>query len=286
MHLDFGIYKCDKILHALNTNMLIEQIHTHQFISEILPTNPRRIEVYLPPNYFTEPERRFPVLYMQDGQNLFNPETSFGGVAWQIDETAQKLIFENQIEPLIIVGIYNAGDARFEEYTPTKSTRGRGGQAALYGQMLVEELKPFIDAQYRTLPQQEFTGIGGSSLGALVSLFLGFKRPDVFGRLAIMSPSIWWDKNVMTREIIEFEGKPPLRIWLDIGKLEGSRIKSQVRLLRGALLEKGWLAEVDLGYLEIPDGRHDENSWSLRFDKVLRYLYPPVSERQISPEKS
>ncbi|MBC7798138.1 MAG: alpha/beta hydrolase [Pyrinomonadaceae bacterium] len=263
--------------------MLIEQIQTHQFVSEILQTNPRRIEVYLPPNYFTEPERRFPVLYMQDGQNLFNPQTSFGGVAWQVDETAQKLIFENKIEPLIIVGIYNTGDARFEEYTPTKSTRGRGGQALLYGQMLTQELKPFIDAQYRTLPQQEFTGIGGSSLGALVSLFLGFKQPDVFGRLAIMSPSIWWDKNVMTREIIEYEGKPPLRIWLDIGKLEGSRIKSQVRLLRGALLEKGWRADVDLGYLEIPDGRHDENSWSLRFDKVLRYLFPPASEKQNNP---
>ena len=130
--------------------------------------------VYLPPMYDEQPDRRFPVLYMQDGQNLFDPETCFTkGNYWHMGETADHLIGTGEIEPLIIVGIYNTGEHRIDEYTPVEDKRLGGGQADAYGQMLTEELKIFVDHTYRTLPGKENCGLGGSSLGGLVTLVSG-----------------------------------------------------------------------------------------------------------------
>ena len=113
---------------------------------------------------------------MQDGQNLFDPDTSFQkGNYWRMGETADALIFAGEIEPLIIVGIYNTGEHRIDEYTPVEDRRLGGGQADAYGQMLVEELKPFVDRSYRTLPGPANCGLGGSSLGGLVTLYLGLR---------------------------------------------------------------------------------------------------------------
>jgi len=225
-------------------------------------------------------ERRYPVLYMHDGQNLINPEDAFGGIVWGVDETAQMLILTEQIEPLIIVGIYNSGDKRIDEYTPVKSAggkmRGRGGKADAYGRMIIEELKPFIDQAYLTKPEREHTGLGGSSLGGLVSLHLGFKRPDVFSRLAVISPAVWWANNQIIREVALVGERLPLRIWLDIGKKEGTRIKHQVRALKEILLANGWHNGLDFAYAEFPEARHDESAWAARFDDVLRFLYPVV----------
>ena len=168
--------------------MLAQQLRLHSGFDSAVLRNARDITVYLPPDYGDE-RRRFPVLYLQDGQNLFDPRTSFGGTAWHVDETAQSLIRTGEIEPLIIVGVNNTGHNRVNEYTPTRGRREAGGQASLYGRFLIEELKPFIDSEYDTLRGREWTGIGGSSLGGLVSLHLGFQRPDVFGRVAALSPS-------------------------------------------------------------------------------------------------
>src|SRR6202044_1695168 len=133
------------------------------FVSRLVEDH-HDLVVYLPPMYEAEGERRFPVLYMQDGQNLFDPETSFiKGNYWRLGETADTLIEAAAIEPLIIVGIYNAGVKRIDEYTPVEDKRLGGGQADAYGRMLVQELKPYIDAQYRTLPCGGNCGIGGSS---------------------------------------------------------------------------------------------------------------------------
>jgi predicted alpha/beta superfamily hydrolase len=164
------------------------QIH-HSFGSGNLAAK-RNVAIYLPPGYFDGRDRRFPTLYMQDGQNLFDPAASFAGVAWHADETAQELTLKKKIQPLIIIAVGNTSD-RTNEYTPVIS-RGRGGRADEYGRWLIEELKPFIDANYRTLPGREFTGVGGSSLGGLFALHMGFTRPDIFGRIAAMSPSAWW----------------------------------------------------------------------------------------------
>ncbi|HEX8248288.1 MAG TPA: alpha/beta hydrolase-fold protein [Pyrinomonadaceae bacterium] len=260
--------------------MLIEQIKLHENFGSAYLDARRNVLVYLPPEYGLNPTRRYPVLYMHDGQNLMNAQDAFGGVAWGVDETAQKLILAGEIEPLIIVGIYNAGAKRIDEYTPVKSTagrmRGHGGKADFYGRMIIEELKPFIDRQYLTRPEREFTGIGGSSLGGLVSFHLGLKRPDVFSRVAVMSPSVWWANNQIIREAAKIGERLPLRIWLDIGRREGSRIKHQVRALKEILLANGWKNGLDLAYLEIPEARHEETAWAARFDLVLKFLFPLI----------
>jgi predicted alpha/beta superfamily hydrolase len=258
--------------------MIREQIKVHRNFGSNHLDVPRNVLVYLPPGY--DPVRRYPVLYMNDGQNLYDPEDAFGGVPWAVDETAQALILAGRIDPLIIVGVYNAGDGRIDEYTPVKTDRGRmrgrGGKADIYGRMLIEELKPFIDAEYSTRPEREFTGLGGSSLGGLVSLYLGIKRPDVFSRLAVLSPSAWWANNQIIREAAKIDNRLPLRIWLDIGKREGSQIKHQVRALKEILLAHGWQDGRDLAYYEIPNARHDESAWAARFGNVLEFLYPKM----------
>lgn len=260
--------------------MITEQIRIHENFRSPHLASPRSVMVYLPPGYGFDPARRYPVMYMHDGQNLMNPSDAFGGVVWGVDRTAQGLILTEQIEPLIIVGIYNSGERRIDEYTPVKGAggkmRGRGGQADAYGWMIIEHLKPFIDKTYATRAEREFTGIGGSSLGGLVSLYLAFKHPDVFSRVAAMSPSVWWANNHMIRETAKLPERIPLRIWLDIGKREGTRIKHQVRALKEMLLAQGWRTGADLAYLEIPEARHDESAWAARFDEVLKFLYPPM----------
>ena len=259
--------------------MLTEQIHIHQAFGSGKFVAPRNVSVYLPPNYLTDADKRFPVLYLQDGQNLFDPRASFAGVAWGVDETAQKLILQKKIPALIIVGLDNTGQ-RLEEYTPV-SARGRGGQAEAYGKMLIEEVKPFIDNNYRSLPNREFTGLGGSSMGGLLALYLGLQRPDVFSRLAVMSPSAWWANGHILRAAESLPGRLPLRIWLDIGRREGRHYKAQTRYLQEILLAKGWRKNrnaklADFRYLEAPKASHDESSWGARFGKVLQFLYPRV----------
>src|SRR5271169_1390910 len=153
---------------------LKSRLRLHQQFASNVEDEKHDFLVYLPPMYEAQPDQRYPTLFMQDGQNLFEPETSFiKGNYWRMGETADELILNGQIEPLIIVGIYNTGVHRIDEYTPLEDKRLGGGQADAYGQMLVEELKPFVDHAYRTLPGAEHCGMGGSSLGGLVSLYLG-----------------------------------------------------------------------------------------------------------------
>lgn len=260
--------------------MLIDQIKIHENFGSKHLDHPRTVSVYLPPGYSEAPDRSYPVMYMHDGQNLWNPADAFGGMVWSADETAQGLIVSGAISPLMIVGIYNGGEHRVNEYTPVPADRGRmrghGGKADAYGRMIIEELKPFIDREYRTRTEREFTGLGGSSLGGLASLYLGLKRPDVFSRLAVMSPSVWWANNQIIREVAKTGERLPLRIWLDIGKREGPKIKHQVRALKEILLANGWRSGEDFAYFEFPDARHEESAWAARFGEVLKFLYPPI----------
>ena len=252
------------------------------FASEYL-AHPRNVLVWLPPGYREESGRRYPVLYMHDGQNLMRPEDAFGGVAWEVDQTARQLILTGAIEPIIIVGIYNTPH-RVNEYTHVRAEagkmKGHGGQAEKYGRMIIDELKPFIDREYRTRPEREFTGLGGSSLGGLVSIYLALSRPDVFSRVAALSPSAWWANNQIIRDAAKLGERLPVRIWLDIGKREGPRIKHQVRALKEILLANGWTMDVDLAYFEIPDARHEESAWAARFGEVLKFLFPVIPTTQ------
>lgn len=270
--------ECLSVVAQERAQTLTGDIRTHKnFHSRFLPAD-RDIIVYLPPGYERERRKRYPVLYLHDGQNLFDGATSFiPGGEWRMDETAQALIEAGEIKPLIIVGVYNAGKDRVEEYTPTMDAKVKqGGRADFYGRMLVEELKPFIDAQYRTLPGPESTGLGGSSLGGLVSLYLGLKYPRVFGRLAIVSPSVWWDQKMIVRGVQALGGKTRTRIWLDMGTKESRNPMDAVndaRALRDALVAKGWKENADLKYFEAEGAEHSEKAWAERAGPMLKFLY-------------
>src|SRR6266699_1445032 len=179
---------------AQQPHTLTGDIRVHKNFHSTILNNDRDVIVYLPPGYQAGLKRRYAVLYLHDGQNLFDGATSFiPGQEWRVDETAQRLIAAGKIEPLIIVGVYNTGKDRINEYTPAEDPKYKlGGKADLYGRMLVEELKPFIDSHYRTKRDAKSTGLGGSSLGGLVSLYLSLKYSNVFGRAAVVSPSVWF----------------------------------------------------------------------------------------------
>ena len=227
----------------------------------------------MPPGYDAA-EARYPVLYLQDGQNLFDAATAFAGNEWRADAIADDEIRRGCVEPLIIVGIYNAGVRRISEYTPTRDRRSRkGGKAERYGQMLAREVKPLIDQTYRTRKGPYDTGVGGSSLGALVSLVAGLRYPRVFGKLALMSPSVWWDEHSILSLIDAWKPAGSRCVWLDTGTAEGSnpaKVVADARLMRDALAAKG----MTLHYEEAPGHEHNEGAWSARFGAVLEYLFP------------
>lgn len=272
---------------------LAGNIQSHPAFPSKILKNQRDVLVYLPPGYRRFTGKYYPVLYLHDGQNVFDAATSFAGVEWGVDEAAQQLIRQKLIEPLIIVAIANMGEDRIHEYAPTparidppKRKRSKGLLRS-YGQFLTQELKPFIDRRYRTKREAEFTGLGGSSLGGLATLALGLWFPDYFRRLAVLSPSIWWDDCAIYKivEEIDDEAKPPLKIWLDTGTHEPGWERAAV--LRDRLVEKGWRLHDDLHYLEVAGADHSEGAWAARVESVLRFLFPPLppSVAKIAPAK-
>ena len=237
--------------------------------------NKRDLIVYLPPGYDAEPQRQFPVLYLHDGQNLFDGSTSFiPGMDWHVGQTADQFIQEGRVEPLIIVGIYNAGKQRLGEYTPTRAPKLGGGRANRYAKFLLEEVRPFVRSQYRSKQGAEDTGIGGSSLGGLVSLYLGLREPKTFGKIAALSPSVWWNERVILRFASTAPVQPFPRIWLDIGTREGPRIGDDVERFRDILVHKGWQFERDLHYERIEGAEHNEAAWAARVAPFLQFLFP------------
>jgi enterochelin esterase-like enzyme len=247
---------------------LTEEFRVHRAFHSKFLTRDRDVVVWLPPGYDSEPGRRYAVFYMLDGGDVF--------VSWRLDEIAKPLITSGEIEPLIIVMIVNNGsqDDRTDEYGPTRPSGARhGGQADAFGRMLVEELKPLIDTEYRTLTDSAHTGLGGFSLGGLASLYLGLKPPKVFGKLAAVSPAVWWDNKLIVRNVKALDAKPPTRIWLDIGTGEGSSVDA-VKDVRDALVKKGWVLDSDLRYYEAKGGTHDYKSFVPRGAPILKYLFP------------
>ena len=246
------------------------------FQSEYLPAV-RDIFVYLPPDYHSAVnKRRYPVFYLQDGQNVFDAATSYKGEEWMVDETAERLIEGGRIEPLIAVGIYNAGDQRIDEYTPSvDQKRQHGGKSYLYSKMLRREIKPLIDHEFRTLSGARDTGLGGSSLGGLAALSIGLRFPYVFGKLAVMSPSLWWGDRISLARVNALPSHLPLKIWLDMGLAEGDQCVDDARDLRDALEAKGWVEGVDLQHWEYPGAGHTESAWAARMGQVLEFLFPP-----------
>jgi predicted alpha/beta superfamily hydrolase len=258
--------------------------YVEAFNSEIL-ARARRLVVYLPPGYHADAERRYPVLYMQDGQNLFDGRTSFvPGQHWHLSETADILVREGAVEPVIIVGVYNAGEHRIEEYTPSVDPNFKvGGGADLYGRMLVEELKPSIDASYRTKPGREHTGLGGSSLGGLVSLYLGLRHSDTFGRVLAMSPSLWWDRCWLLRNLDALVHGPRPKVWIDAGTLEGANTDCNAEALRDALVARGFEPDEEVTFMRALGARHREQDWAHRVHHGLRFTFaadPDANDQQ------
>lgn len=259
---------------------LSSRLHLYSRFHSLYLPDERDITVYLPPGYNEDLARSYPVLYMHDGQNLFNSEdhqdTFVKRHCWQMAETADLAIRAGEVEPLLIVGVANTGDRRLAEYTPTADWKLGGGEAAKYGRLLAEELLPFIAATYRVKPGAANTGLGGSSLGALATLYLGLHHEATFGKLAALSPSVWWNHRAILALVSETAPKLRARprIWLDIGEAEGQRAIADADLLERRLRAKGWRDGVDLSYQRIPGGTHDEASWARRVRPMLRFLFP------------
>jgi predicted alpha/beta superfamily hydrolase len=275
----------DQIEPAPNTrsHTLTGTIREHRAFSSRFLEHARDVLVYLPPRYETDSELRYPVLYMHDGQNVFDAATAFIGIEWGVDETAERQIAAGEITPLIIVAVANS-PARVTEYTPVADANRGGGGAAVYGRFLTEELKPFIDRTYRTLPEAAHTGVAGSSLGGLVSLHLALAHAETFGRIGAVSPSVHWAGEEIVARVAQ-RGHTGARIWVDMGTSEGrtaeesARAIAAVRRLRDALEGAGWTLGADLHYLEAAGAIHNEAAWAERVAPILRFLFPPTSNR-------
>lgn len=232
--------------------------------------NARGILVYLPPGYDTS-SRRYPVVYMQDGQNLFDPRTSFAG-DWGLLGVLDSVARRGTVP--IVVAIPNMGEERIAEYSPFVDSMAGGGKGDDYLDFLLDTLKPMIDSEFRTIPGREGTGIGGSSMGGLISLYGFFRRPEAFAFCASQSPSLWF----ADRAIFPFvEAAPfvPGRIYLDIGTDEGTASLANARRMRELLIARGYREGLDLRWVEDAGAGHHEAAWGQRFRTALPFLLTP-----------
>jgi predicted alpha/beta superfamily hydrolase len=258
-----------------------QSVHYHHHVQFPHDLQSRTLTVYTPPGYDLHPQRHYPVLYMHDGQNLFDAHTSFAGVPWRCDELAEEAIRRGEVEPILIVGIANTPD-RIREYGPRRCGPARQDDLSrAYGQALVEYVKPFIESQYRVRPEPEFTGIGGSSLGGLISLHLCKWYPNVFGKCLAMSPSLWWQREYFLRNLrVAPRWLKSCKIWLDMGGYEGATragMKANLRRvqqLARQLQKQGLIDGQQFRYREDPNGGHNEAAWGHRFPEALQFLFP------------
>jgi predicted alpha/beta superfamily hydrolase len=246
------------------TGQITGEVRYHQKLSGKGIQN-RDVIVWLPPDYNDNEKNRYPVLYMEDGQNIFDPLTSAFGVDWQIDETADSLIRNKIIEPIIIVGIYNTKD-RMSEYTP-------GGGTA-YMDFVVKTVKPFIDNNYRTLPDRKNTLTGGSSAGGTISFMLLWNYPSVFSGAICMSPAFKIQNIDLVKEVSAYSGKrKPVKIYIDNGgKGLEERLQPGVDEMIKALEIKGYRRNKNLFLISAPDAEHNEAAWAKRMPEALKIM--------------
>jgi glycosidase/predicted alpha/beta superfamily hydrolase len=232
--------------------------------------NSRALRIYLPPSYASHPERRYPVLYMHDGQNLFDAKTASYGVEWGIDETVDKLVAEGRMAEIIVVGIDNSPD-RIAEYTPCCDPKYGGGKLGAYEKFTVDTVKPYVDRTLRTRPGKEDTAIMGSSLGGIASVQIAQDRPDVFSRAGGVSSSFWWNQRSMIGKLPLL----PVAFYLDAGS-DGDGVED-TRAMRDAMLATGYRQGINLQYYEALGGSHNEKSWAARVDRPLTWFFPPLA---------
>jgi predicted alpha/beta superfamily hydrolase len=259
---------------------VVGDLRLHEFPSRVY-RNTRMLRVWLPPDY-DAPEnasRHYPVFYLNDGQNLFDPATAFAGVEWQVDETADQLIREGKIAPLIIVGIDNTGSDRIKEFLPYRSFNPPvlRPQGKRYPEFLINEVMPFVEERYRIARGEENTGLGGSSLGGLISLYAVLDHPGTFSRLLLESPSLF----VSNRRILKYSRyfhHWPERIVIGAGTREAGRedkdrqVVEDVRELQEIIHHAGLSDDrlrvrIDIG------ASHNEAEWGKRFPEALSFLF-------------
>lgn len=242
--------------------------------------NTRDLRIYLPASYTTDTERLYPVLYMHDGQNLFDAATAAFGVEWEVDERVDTLSAAGLMEEVLVVGIDNTAD-RISEYTPTADATYGGGDGEAYTAFVVGEVKPWVDQHLRTRCEPEHTAVMGSSLGGLLSFYMGLTRPEVFGHAGAVSPSFWWDDQETLKTLPTTREAGAARFWIDAGTAEGddpdadgvSSVVADARAARDGLLGAGWGWADDVGFLEQPGAAHNEAAWASRVEHPLRFMF-------------
>jgi predicted alpha/beta superfamily hydrolase len=226
----------------------------------------RDLIIWLPPDYDTDKNKRYPVLYMHDGQNLFDPATSSFGVDWQMDETCDSLISRRAIDPIIVVGIYNTGN-RMAEYTP-----GKSGEA--YMDLIIINIKPLVDATYRTLPDRKNTFVGGSSAGGTISFMLAWNHPEIFSKAFCLSPAFRIQNIDVVKDVTDYNGKKKRVVfYIDNGRkgLE-ERLQPGVDDMINALKLKGYRSRKDLFMVIAPEAEHNEAAWAKRMPVALKIM--------------
>lgn len=241
----------------------VEYIKNYQF--GIL--EPRDIIIWLPPSYSIDPQRHFPVLYLQDGQNVFDPATSSFGYDWRFDEVADSLINIGEIEELIIVGIYNT-KYRWQEYSP-------GDTGAVYMNLIVNKIKPMIDSLFRTLPQRESTFVGGSSMGGLISFMLIWQYPEIFSKAICVSPAFKiGDINYVTTVKNYQDEQKPIKIYIDNGEVGlESQLQPGIDDMLIALQNRNYQMNSNLFWYKYDNAQHSERDWSKRVWRMLKFLF-------------
>ena len=240
----------------------------------------RRVWLYLPPGYATS-GRRYPVLYMQDGQNVFDAATSFAG-EWGVDEALNQLAASGQ-DPTgcIVVAIDNSAN-RLDEYSPWNNPAYGGGQGDLYVDFLVQTLKPYIDTNYRTLTDRANTGIGGSSMGALIATYAALREPAVFGKVAALSPAFWFAYPQLAAYAHQHPANPNTRFYFVSGTTESTTMVPQMQALRDSL-QRGGVPAANLNFNTRADGQHAEWFWKREFPAGYSWLYAPATATAARP---
>ena len=270
--------KSSRTVTATDAPVVNGDLRLHELRSRIFK-NTRTVRVWMPPKYDGSGAMRYPVLYMNDGQNLFDPATAFAGVDWRVGATAERLINADRVPQMIIVGIDNTGKDRVREYIPYRSQDPRvlGPQGKRYPEFLLREVMPMIEKYYSVAKGPEHTGLGGSSLGGLITLYTQLASPGVFGRLLIESPSLWVANRKILMECRKFRDWP-YRIYLGMGTHEvgdpakNERAVQDVHELE-SILQSARLGKTRLHVVVEEGGLHNEATWGARFAGALEFLF-------------
>ncbi len=238
-------------------------VYHKEFASTIL-NNKRDVIVWLPQGYDSSKnkEKHFPVLYMHDGQNIMDPKTAYVGKDWRVDETVSRLIRQKKIKEIIVVGIYNTPD-RLDEYS--WSEKGQN-----YLKFIVNELKPFIDSNYRTLADRKNTAIMGSSMGGLISFYAAWHYPDIFSMAGCLSSSFYYNNDRSIKQVQEYKGsKKPIKFYIDHG--EDGALRGQKMFVE--LSKKGYVIGQDIDYFYAPGAEHNEKEWAARLERPILFFF-------------